>query len=357
VLDFHVALDDADTPRDVLDALMLAAFTTGEQPFAQTARLPKVRKDATLLPDSGEVRWTATDNGVRSHLVKGDGWTLRATRWRGNSADVTVTAVSDELASRVLQEAIKGAKDKDKPVDSVDMGFWHLTQKRGACRDNRRIATPAWADIRRNYASEVASAIDRLVEVEPDSVSGAVNGRLLLLHGVPGTGKTTALRALARSWSAWCQVDCVLDPENLFQDSSYLMEVAMGEEDQERKWRLLLVEDCDELISAGAKQASGQALSRLLNLTDGLLAQGRKILVGLTTNEPLSRLHPAVVRPGRCLAQIEVGRLPFVEASAWLGTPQGIDAQGATLAELYALQRGESGMVHVEKQPATGLYL
>jgi hypothetical protein len=144
-------------------------------------------------PESGEVRWTATDNGVRSHLVKGEGWTLRATRWRGNSADVTVTATSEELASRILKEATRGAKDKEKPVDSVDMGFWHLTQKRGACRDNRRITTPAWADIRRNYSSEVASTFDRLVEVTPATVSG----RLLLLHGAPGTGKTT-LRAAAR---------------------------------------------------------------------------------------------------------------------------------------------------------------
>jgi Domain of unknown function (DUF5925)/ATPase family associated with various cellular activities (AAA) len=357
VLDFHVTLDDADTPRDVLDALMLAAFTTGEQPFASTARLPKVRKEATLLPDSGQVRWVASDNGVRSHLAKGDGWTLRAVRWRGNSADVTVTATSEELAARILKEAIKGARDKDKPADSVTMGFWHLSQKRGALRDNRRILTPAWAQIRHNYASDVTAVFDRLVEVTPE----AVNGRLLLLHGAPGTGKTTALRALARAWGDWCQVDCVLDPEHLFQDAGYLMEVAVGDdgddEERKRRWRLLIVEDCDELISAVAKQASGQALSRLLNLTDGLLAQGRNVLVGLTTNEPLSRLHPAVVRPGRCLAQIEVGPLPFAEASAWLGTPQGIDANGATLAELFALQRGETGLVRQAPAPRTGCYL
>lgn len=55
-----------------------------------------------------------------------------------------------------------------------------------------------------------------------------IRGRLLLLHGAPGTGKTTALRALARSWGAWCQADCVLDPEVLFSQPGYLMSAAMG---------------------------------------------------------------------------------------------------------------------------------
>ena len=71
-----------------------------------------------------------------------------------------------------------------------------------------------------------------------------------------------------------------------------------------------MLEDCDELIRAEAKQGAGQNLARLLNLTDGLVGQGLDVLVCITTNEELSRLHPAVTRPGRCLAQIHVGRLP-----------------------------------------------
>ena len=56
------------------------------------------------------------------------------------------------------------------------------------------------------------------------------------------------------------------------------MEAALGDDEipGEGRWRLLLLEDCDELIGADAKRASGQALSRLLNLTDGLLGQGRR---------------------------------------------------------------------------------
>src|SRR6185437_13489473 len=70
-----------------------------------------------------------------------------------------------------------------------------------------------------------------------------------------------------------------------------------------------------------AKERSGQGLARLLNLTDGLLGQGLSLLIVLTTNEPLERLHPAVVRPGRCIAQIEVGTLNEAEARAcWVAT-------------------------------------
>ena len=83
-----------------------------------------------------------------------------------------------------------------------------------------------------------------------------------------------------------------------------------------------------------------QGLARLLNLTDGLLGQGLSLLVAITTNEALSTLHPAVVRAGRCIAQIEVGNLSGSEAQAWLGRPLPERAEGYSLAELCALQDG-----------------
>jgi hypothetical protein len=63
-------------------------------------------------------------------------------------------------------------------------------------------------------------------------------------------------------------------------------------------------------------------------------------------------LHTAVVRPGRCLAHIEIGPLSPAVASAALGRPV---AGPVTLAELYAMRSGHAPVL--ARETGTGLYL
>jgi ATPase family associated with various cellular activities (AAA) len=234
-------------------------------------------------------------------------------------------------------------------VRELPVRFWTCSPH-GAISTSRMIKVPTFADVEENYPRGVRDELERLVD---PAFGPGEDGQLILWQGQPGTGKTYALRALAWEWRNWCKLDYVIDPEVFFgQRADYMVDVLLDDDShvesgdptgpEQGKWRLLVLEDTGELLAADAKERTGQGLSRLLNLVDGIVGQGLRLLVLVTTNEPLRRVHPAVARPGRCATQIEFVPFDPDESAAWLADRGGppTELAAATLAQLFAHLRG-----------------
>ena len=263
----------------------------------------------------------------------------------GNWGTFVRIAARSVEAAETLGQQMRGQLDPAK-ADEVNVVIWNSSNS-GGSYSKRTLSALPWSDVARNYPLATRQPVATLLHRTAPSVE---EGRLILFHGEPGTGKTNAIRALMSEWSPWCDVHLVADPDRLFADARYLLDVIQQREEsataptltsvpERTRWKLVVAEDADAYLRTTAQQGAGAALDRLLNTTDGLLAQSTHVMVLLSTNEPLRLLHPAITRPGRCLAEVQFVRFDEHEAGMWLGQCSARPTSSVTLAELYELLR------------------
>jgi len=177
---------------------------------------------------------------------------------------------------------------------------------------------------------------------------------LILLHGEPGTGKTYYIRHLLRYMAKSKKVVIYMPPnmvDHLIQPS-FLTFIAntMSNYAAQGKSCVLLIEDAEPLLAMRESTGRVQAITNLLNMTDGLLNDLLNIQIICTFNVELKKLDSALLRPGRLIARKEFGRLPAFEANILanhLGIKYVFDDE-VTISEIYAKLAEQDTLLHEE---------
>jgi len=315
--------------------------------------LPTVREESDpILVKQGE--------DLFSYKVVGekDGVIYQIHSYSGRLKKAYVAADNQDEAKETMKW-IKSIGDiiPDAGKNQVDFTFTWQTERGSVKERERSIDAPDFDDIEHNYTENVRKQLSDLIDFD---FNEGESGRICIFHGEPGTGKSYFIRSLGLEWQKYNNVNMiyVVDPEKFIgRSADYLLNVLESDEKSgsagepaSDSWNVIVLEDTGEMFQSNAKKAIGQGLSRLLNVADGILGQGMNCIFILTTNEPISSLHPAVTRDGRCLANIEFEKFGEKTANKWLENEDVSETveDEATLAELYALKR-DSGVIEDEE--------
>jgi hypothetical protein len=152
---------------------------------------------------------------------------------------------------------------------------------------------------------------------------------LVMLHGKPGTGKTSYLRYLISQ----VKKPVIFLPPSL---ASAITNPALISILTDNHNSIFIIEDAENIV-VDRERNGASPVSALLNITDGLLSDCLNIQLICSFNTDLSKVDNALMRKGRLIAKYEFKELATEKAQA-LSDKIGFDTtitRPMTLTEIY----------------------
>lgn len=238
------------------------------------------------------------------------------------SVKILYSLKNGELINQIdLKEIETFEKKKQKSNISLirsDMG--HLDT------EDYDLAVPAM-DIELNYGSDFTNVHKVIV----DSLNKQNGKGIILLHGDPGTGKTSYIKYLT---------SLVKDKDVLFVPPSMaemLSEPSIIPFLMDHRNSILIIEDAERVIADREGNGSPAGVSNILNLTDGILGDCLNIQIVATFNMRREKIDSALLRKGRLIAEHKFELLSVEETNILLKhlNKNYVSSEPMSLADIY----------------------
>ena len=176
-------------------------------------------------------------------------------------------------------------------------------------------------------------------------IKGGKSG-MVILHGLQGSGKTSYIRKLIHD-----------NPERRFVYLPMTMAAHLSSPDfvsflhEKMRDSVVILEDCEQILESRDSGNGGGAISTLLNMSDGLLADGLNIQFICTFNAEIGMIDKALLRKGRLIDKYEFGKLGMEKAKMLAelihGSSEFVKGD-MSLAEIFNMGSDN----HAQEQPA-----
>jgi hypothetical protein len=235
-------------------------------------------------------------------------------------SDIDIEKFCDDLFEKI--PTISEHIDDDHPevqlvAYSPDAGYYTMSSEINAVN----------IDIENNYNDDFKPIYDDIVNFleSEERKSG-----LIVLNGEPGTGKTYFIRHLITK----CPNNYILIPPSIAPSLSSPEFMTFLVENRDS---VFILEDCETVIKDRTISDFANAVSAVLNMSDGLMSDIFNGKFICTFNADINQIDEAILRKGRCFAEYEFGKLSKDKATSLLhklGHDINADSD-MTLADIY----------------------